>query len=707
MNIISKIIKKLRKHFSGKKEQPKPIALLPFNMKPESVYRQEKREIYKTFIQLGEPIKLDEGRPTLSAVIHSNKQPEDTFASLKSIIQHAGLHFNLIFLHPDKEKSHYALFNKIDGAEIISPGDSDLLKKSIRESGSEYLLFLKSGAEITGELMVEAHNSVGESCKASSFCGKVVSSPGNLLEAGVAAGKDGSLNCIGKGDNQSDAKYNFSRFVECGSGKFFMTKSELYADYCNRDSSYQSMSYLIADYCNMLRENGEYILYNPEIIVKYSTSSRFSGYFNYQNRRDRVHFHRLNREKQKRETPKKRLNAMHSSGSKEVKRVLYIDDLVPHYSYGAGFPRANEIVHEFINMGIQVTLYPNSYREDDTWNKVYQDINRGIEFVQASVKHRFRKLYLSKKEYVDYKRKYRFRTFLESRKEYFDYIWISRPNNLRAILPLIKTLNKKAKIIYDAECIYAERELQKSKYADSDFDDESLAEKVREEIELCKIADAVIVVSKADQEKFISMGVKNTFVLGHIASESVTPANYDARKDLLFIGNLEHEESPNTDSIQWFIKHVFPILEDKLPDINLHLVGSCKSSYLLNLKSNRILVHGRVDDTTEYYKSCKVFIAPTRFSGGIPLKIIEAASFGIPVVATNLLKRNLVWVHGQHLLACEPDGKEFSDQIIKLYTNRQLWEGIRANALEKVQNEYSPEYFKKVIKNVFNSLEGA
>lgn len=689
LRLMLKPAKNVFVYFSGKKKKEKPVAVLPFSLKHPKIYRREKLTALNRYLQGGKTNQVESDQPVFSVVINLNHNPEDTFASFESVIHHAEHPCHFIFLGAKKGKTGKILNEKLRNAEFIASGNMDALKKSVMKSGSEYLLFLESGAELTLNSFTTALNNLKSTEQNTVVCGKIVSTKGILLEAGTIVWNNGRLQLYGNGESQSDAEYNFRRFVDCSSGIFLFTTSQRFSDCCDTTCGYRVLRYMLAEFCLNEWKNGGSVLFNPEIIIKYSAGGSQAGiYYGIKNRRERRRLLYHNKEllashlqKNKENIPFARFAAIKTKRLK----ILYVDDLVPHISYGAGFPRANKIVHEFLNMGMQVTLYTNTYHEDDTWEKVYRDVDRRIEFVKAGIQNRFN-------------------THLASRNDYYDYIWISRPNNMNALLPQLQALNKNTAIIYDAESIYAERELRKSKYIDGNFDKMGLAEMVEQEIELCKIADAVVTVSKADQKKFISEGVKNTFVLGHLANPAATPANYDSRKDLLFIGNLEHEESPNVDSMIWFIKNVLPILEQKLPDINLHLVGACKIKFLLNLKSKKVHIHGRVEDTTDFYRTCKVFIAPTRFSAGIPLKIVEAASFGIPAVVTNLLKDQLDWEDNRQLLASEPDKNEFAGQIIKLYTDRILWETIRKNALKKVHAEYSYKNFKAVMENLFASV---
>jgi hypothetical protein len=58
-----------------------------------------------------------------------------------------------------------------------------------------------------------------------------------------------------------------------------------------------------------------------------------------------------------------------------------------------------------------------------------------------------------------------------------------------------------------------------------------------------------------------------------------------------------------------------------------------------------------VTDAARPYDCYRVFVASARYPAGAPYKVFEAASFGLPVVATELLRQHLGWVEGQEILA--------------------------------------------------------
>jgi glycosyltransferase involved in cell wall biosynthesis len=111
-----------------------------------------------------------------------------------------------------------------------------------------------------------------------------------------------------------------------------------------------------------------------------------------------------------------------------------------------------------------------------------------------------------------------------------------------------------------------------------------------------------------------------------------------------------------------------------------------------------------MDELAPLFDESRVFIAPTRFASGIPLKCVEAASYGLPMVITNVLSKNLAWDAGHdHLAASHKDPNHFARECGRLYRDPDLWKTIRSHALERVRNFYSREVFESQVAEAFKT----
>ncbi|MCL2934688.1 MAG: glycosyltransferase family 4 protein, partial [Trichodesmium sp. MAG_R03] len=122
------------------------------------------------------------------------------------------------------------------------------------------------------------------------------------------------------------------------------------------------------------------------------------------------------------------------------------------------------------------------------------------------------------------------------------------------------------------------------------------------------------------------------------------------------------------------------------------------------LGNSSIEMLGRVEDLTDLYNNCRIFVAPTRFAAGISHKVHEAAAYGLPIVSTSLIGQQLGWKHETELLVGD-DRINFAQQCVKLYQDSALWNELRKNAMKRVETECSPEFFSATLKSILKSLE--
>ncbi len=172
--------------------------------------------------------------------------------------------------------------------------------------------------------------------------------------------------------------------------------------------------------------------------------------------------------------------------------------------------------------------------------------------------------------------------------------------------------------------------------------------------------------------------------------------NIPCKKDiynLVFVGSMYWE--PNKDAIMWFIKEVMPLLRESLKNIRLIVVGSFMSREIYKLNNNRdIFIRGFVKDISKVWLDTDIFIAPIRLGSGVNVKIIEAMSYGIPIITTSKGAEGLNASGGEHFLISDTP-KEFFENIKCLIDNLEMRKSLSIKA-----REYISEYHEinKVIK---------
>jgi glycosyltransferase involved in cell wall biosynthesis len=116
--------------------------------------------------------------------------------------------------------------------------------------------------------------------------------------------------------------------------------------------------------------------------------------------------------------------------------------------------------------------------------------------------------------------------------------------------------------------------------------------------------------------------------------------------------------------------------------------------------ARRVVLAGLVENLPDLYGRHRIFFAPTRYAGGIPFKLHEAASFGLPIVASSILAAQLNWTGEVELLSSPPDPAAFAEQIQRLYTDAELWHRLRDAALARLAAENAFAAYKSQIAQI-------
>jgi glycosyltransferase involved in cell wall biosynthesis len=245
------------------------------------------------------------------------------------------------------------------------------------------------------------------------------------------------------------------------------------------------------------------------------------------------------------------------------------------------------------------------------------------------------------------------------------------------------------RIVLDTEAIAAVRQAEKADLAGEAATDLDAA--IRAEFANADVCHRIVAVNAVEAQMLRDLGYQDVTVIGHMRASRPTPRPFDKRAGLLFVGAMHQPDSPNYDSLCWFVDAVLPLIERALRwETRLTVVGYTAPEVRLDRFKDhpRVTLRGVLADTEPLYDSHRVFVAPTRIAAGTPYKVHEAASFGLPVVATEVLRRQLGWNDGTDLLvASGNDPALFAQQVVRLYRDAALWQALRDAALERLRQE--------------------
>ncbi|MGK7899783.1 MAG: glycosyltransferase, partial [Xenococcus sp. (in: cyanobacteria)] len=520
--------------------------------------------------------------------------------------------------------------------------------------------------------------------------GKIILPDGRLQEAGSIIWQDGSCLGYGRGDNPELPPYMFQREVDYCSGAFLLTPRQLFTELGGFDDIYQPAYYEETDYCVKLHRAGKKIIYDPQVAIlhyEFASSENNEQAIDLQ-QKNQATFIEQHRNWLESQYPPNLNNILHASARKgEKPRILFIDDRIPHPYLGSGYTRSSKMLQIMNNLSCLITFYPTDLSYSENWQDTYQDIPRTVEIAKDWG--------LQKLE-----------DFLRSRPNFYDLVFVSRPHNMNHLNYILEQENilHNTKIIYDAEALYCLREFALHRLRGKPLSKEEQQAKIQEELQIATNSDLIISVSAAEQQKFLDHGYSAVEILGHSLQTVPTPNSFAKRQSILFVGAIYELESPNADSILWFSRKIFPLIQEKLgAEINFFVVGNNTvpelNKKIAKLNNPGIKMLGRVDNLLQLYNRSRLFIAPTRFAAGIPHKIHEAAAYGLPVVTTPAIANQLTWQNEQELLTANKP-QNFANQCIRLYQDEKLWYRLRDNALKQIEQQCSPEYFQTKLQQI-------
>ena len=250
-----------------------------------------------------------------------------------------------------------------------------------------------------------------------------------------------------------------------------------------------------------------------------------------------------------------------------------LDDIIPASSMGSGFPRSNALLRDLVELGYVVTFFPLS--DSFPYQPYTNELQRmGVE--------------------VFYGGGLSVQDLLRERQGFYDAILISRPHNAAMIMKDLKKYFPAARIIYDAEAIYANRDINRLKLNGIEVKEEKQREMIAKELAPMKYADSIIVTSEYERKQVAAYRADHVYVWGHPLEFQAPERKFKDRENLLFVGGFLLSPSPNEDAMLHFVKNIFPKVSETLR-CRLFIVGTNHLESVKKLASHSVKVTGYVE----------------------------------------------------------------------------------------------------------------
>ena len=170
---------------------------------------------------------------------------------------------------------------------------------------------------------------------------------------------------------------------------------------------------------------------------------------------------------------------------------------------------------------------------------------------------------------------------------------------------------------------------------------------------------------------------------------------------MVFTGIMNY--MPNNQGVLHFLDNILPLIQQKVPDAKIYIVGDKPSGAVLERASENIIITGWVDDVRSYITQAQVYVIPLLNGGGTRLKALEAAAMKKPIVSTTIGCEGISLENKKSVLFADTP-EEFAGAVIKLFNDPLYRDQLAENANKVISEFYGWSSIGKELNDLFESV---
>ena len=578
------------------------------------------------------------------------------------------------------------LLTRIHGIRVLrndtNLGYKDSCSLGMEAASGEYSLLLNNDVFVSPDSISSALALLESDDSVAAVCAKLLGLGGKIQECGSYVDSAGDSHGFLAGEPHDHPGSMHRRPVDYGSAAFLMVRNSLWMAVGGFGLDFNEAYYEDTELCFKFWEMGYKVIFEPLCSAVHIRNASYSARASRLIQDNKRVFLRMRSSELSERTGLSHYQLAHIRQFRTS--VTYVDSRLPLERFGAGFPRSRRIVQFLEQLDIDLTVVSM----EKMGKADVQEFKRSLSSESTEI------IVLDDSELN--------LSHLRARLGKASICWVSRKQNLDYLLPEIRKIRsaKSLRLVYDSESLDFLRK-SPSKYAEPEDPRRELRTKAgKQELARIRASDIAVVVGHQEFDLLIEEGEENIILLGYtpLAEAKLSP-NTPATSQV-FVGRLMDRDSPNWDSLNWFLNEIVPLASPG--EIDLAVVGSVHPVIAKDLMKAGARIKGSVSDLSKEYASARILIAPTRFGSGIPIKVIDAVMGGLLPLVTPLLARQLGIPLDSKSVCKTP--QEFISRL-RDFQDDDLFESEYTKIAEIVHQRFGRSVFERQLSAVLRRAE--
>ena len=202
-----------------------------------------------------------------------------------------------------------------------------------------------------------------------------------------------------------------------------------------------------------------------------------------------------------------------------------------------------------------------------------------------------------------------------------------------------------------------------------------------------KMAEATFVCSELERRYLQRLGMgRNVEVIPNGLPIPPSPAPPAPEPTVLYLGTYGYQ--PNCDAADRLIKQIWPLIRAQMPEARLLIAGKGPERIAsFGSAPPGVTFTGFVEDLDQLYAESRVIVCPITVGGGTRLKLVEAASYGRPMVSTQVGAEGLDFEADREILLRDDDAG-FAEACVLLLRDEAACTRLGEAARAKMKARY-------------------